>query len=75
VTTEERDEQLEEMKARRRRERWNALLTPFITLASIVVSVSLLMYLIRSCGERNAQNPGVPRLPMQRMPSPPDSPK
>jgi hypothetical protein len=75
VTTEERDEQLEEMKARRRRERWNAFLTPFITLASIVVSVSLLMYLIKSCGERNPQNPGVPRLPMQRMPSPPESPK
>ena len=75
MTPEERDEQLEEMKARRRRERWNALLTPFITLASIVVSVSLLMYLIKSCGERNPQNPGVPRLPMQRMPSPPESPK
>jgi hypothetical protein len=75
VTTEERDEQLEERKARRRRERWNAFLTPFITLASIVVSVSLLMYLIKSCGERNPQNPGVPRLPMQRMPSPPESPK
>jgi hypothetical protein len=75
MTPEEREERLAEMKARRRRERWSAFLTPFITLMSIVLSVSLLMYLIKSCGERNPQSPGVPRVPIQRMPNPPASPK
>ena len=71
MTPEETQARLEELKARRRRERWNAFMTPFITLTSIVVSVTLLMYLIRSCNERNPQNPGTPRLPIQRMPEPP----
>ena len=75
MTPEETRERLEELKARRRRERWNAFMTPFITIASIVISVSLLMYLIRSCSERNPQNPGGPRLPIQRMPDPPAPPK
>jgi hypothetical protein len=75
MTAQEKDEILAEIKARRRRERWNALLTPFITLASIVVSVSMLMFLIQTCQERNPQSPGIPRLPIQRMPEPPQPAK
>lgn len=74
MTPEEKAERLAELKARRRRERWSAFMTPFITLTSIVVSVSLLMYLVKSCGERYPQNRGVPRLPIQRMPDPPVQP-
>ena len=75
MTPEEKAERLAELKERRRRERWGALLKPFITLASIVISVSLLMYMIKSCGERYPQNQGRPRLPIQRMPDPPTPPK
>ena len=75
MTPEEKAERLAELKERRRRERWGALLKPFITLASIVISVSLLMYMIKSCGERYPQNQGRPRLPIQRMPDPPAPPK
>jgi hypothetical protein len=71
MTPEEKAERLAELRARRRSERWRALLRPFITLASIVISVSLLMYMIKSCGERYPQNQGKPRLPIQRMPDPP----
>jgi hypothetical protein len=71
MTPEEKAERLAEIRARRRSERWSALLRPFITLASIVISVSLLMYMIKSCGERYPQNQGRPRLPIQRMPDPP----
>jgi hypothetical protein len=71
MTPEEKAERLAELKERRRRERWSAFLRPFITLASIVISVSLLMYMIKSCGERYPQNQGRPRLPIQRMPEPP----
>lgn len=58
----------EELKAKRRRERWNALLTPFITLASIVLSVSMLMFLIKACNERMAQKPAMPPRPFQQAP-------
>jgi len=68
---EKKDEISEQIKAQRRRERWNALLTPFITLASIVISVGMLMFLIQTCQERNPQKPGTPRLPIQKMPEPP----
>ena len=71
MTPEETQERLEELKARRRRERWSAFMTPFITLTSIVISVSALMFLIKTCNERYPQNRGVPRLPIQRMPDPP----
>jgi hypothetical protein len=40
------------MKRRRRRERWWAFLTPLITLGSLVISIGLLMFSIRACGER-----------------------
>lgn len=69
----ENDPILEEIKAQRRRERWNALLTPFIMLASIVISVGMLMFLIQTCQERNPQKPGF-RLPIQKMPEPPKPP-
>ncbi len=55
----------------RRRRRWLAFLTPLITLGSIVISVAMLMALIKSCSDRNPQNPGGPRLPIQRMPTEP----
>jgi hypothetical protein len=71
MTPEEKAERLAELKERRRRARWGAFLKPFITLASIVISVSLLMYMIKSCGERYPQSQGRPRLPIQRMPDPP----
>ena len=74
MTPEEKEERLAELREMRRRERWSAFLRPLITLASIVISVSLLMYMIKSCGERNPQGPG-PRLPIQRMPEPPAPPK
>jgi hypothetical protein len=74
MTPEEKEERLAELRARRRSERWSAFLRPFITLASIVISVSLLMYMIKSCNERNPQNPGI-RTPIQRMPTPPAPPR
>ncbi|OGQ81549.1 MAG: hypothetical protein A3F90_08390 [Deltaproteobacteria bacterium RIFCSPLOWO2_12_FULL_60_19] len=58
-------EELEALKAKRRQERWSAFLTPFITLASIVISISLLMFFIKTCSERHPQRPGIPRTPMQ----------
>ncbi|MGE5303169.1 MAG: hypothetical protein ACM3TN_07545 [Alphaproteobacteria bacterium] len=50
-------EVIEEIKRRRRRERWNAFLTPFITLASIVVSIGVLMFFMKACQERFPQSP------------------
>ena len=43
---------LEEVREERRRARWSAFWTPFITLASIVGSVGLLMFLVRACQDR-----------------------
>jgi len=43
---------LEELREERRRARWNAFWTPFITLTSIVCSVGLLMFLVRACQDR-----------------------
>lgn len=53
---------LEELREERRRARWSAFWTPFITLASIVSSVGLLMFLIRACQDR---------LPFPLQPGPP----
>lgn len=46
---------LEELLEERRRARWSAFWTPFITLASIVVSVGMLMFFARTCRERLPQ--------------------
>lgn len=46
------DEIQQEINRRRRQARWNAFLTPMITLASIVISIGLLMFFIRTCQER-----------------------
>ena len=46
---------LEELRAERRRERWKAFLTPLITMASLVGSVALVMYMLKSCSERFPQ--------------------
>lgn len=47
-----RDEIQEEIQRRRQQARWNAFLTPIITLASIVISIGLLMFFIKTCQER-----------------------
>ncbi len=60
-------EAIDEIKRKRRRERWKAFLTPFITLASVVVSIGLLMFFMKACQERFPQNP----LLKQRSPSRP----
>jgi len=60
-------EAIDEIKRKRRRERWNAFLTPFITLASVVLSIGLLMFFMKACQERFPQNP----LLKQRSPSRP----
>jgi hypothetical protein len=43
---------LEDLREERRRARWSAFWTPFITLASIVSSVGLLMFFVRACQDR-----------------------
>jgi hypothetical protein len=43
---------LEDFKAERRRRRWGYVLTPFFTLASIVVSVGMLMFFGKACQDR-----------------------
>jgi len=53
----ELQERLEKLKAKRRRERWQAFLSPLITLGSIVVSVGMVMYMLKSCSERFPQMP------------------
>lgn len=60
----------EELRVERRRARWQAFWTPFITLASIVISVGMLMYFARACRERFPQftPPGTPA-PMKNQPA------
>jgi hypothetical protein len=48
---------VEELKRRRRHERRSAFLTPLITLASIVVSIGLLMFIVRTYEQRVPHNP------------------
>ena len=50
----------EDIKEERRRQRWNWFWTPFITLASVVSSVAMLMMLIQTCQQRNLPIPLVP---------------
>lgn len=65
----ELQERLEKLKAKRRRERWQAFLSPLITLGSIVVSVGMIMYMLKSCSERSGQPPALQPRPFQ--PAPP----
>jgi len=44
---------LEEIQAERRRQRWGYFWTPFITMASVVSSIGMLMFLVKSCQEKN----------------------
>jgi hypothetical protein len=60
---------MEALRAKRRQERWSAFLTPFITIASIVIAVSLAMYFIKACSERHPRSPGLQPRPTQ--PAPP----
>jgi hypothetical protein len=46
----------EDYKAERRRRRWGYVLTPFITLASIVFSVGMLMFFGKACQDRIPAN-------------------
>jgi hypothetical protein len=50
------EEAIEQIKRKRRRERWSAFLTPLITLASIVLSIGLLMFFMKACQERFPQS-------------------
>ena len=43
---------LEDYKSERRRERWGYFLMPFFTIASIVVSVGMLMFFGKACQDR-----------------------
>jgi hypothetical protein len=52
---------VEEIKRRRRRERWSAFLTPIITLASVVISIGFMMFFIRTCEQRFPRNPLFPQ--------------
>jgi hypothetical protein len=42
----------EEIREERRRERWRAILTPWITMGSVVASVAMIMALIKNCSDR-----------------------
>jgi hypothetical protein len=50
-------ESLAAFRERRRRERWNAFFTPFLTLTSIVVAVALALSLVKACQERFPNSP------------------
>jgi hypothetical protein len=50
----------EDIKEERRRQRWNWFWTPFITLASVVSSVAMLMMLIQTCQQGNLPAPILP---------------
>lgn len=58
---------LEELRAQRRRKRWQAFLTPLITLTSIVASVAMLMYMLKSCSQAPPRMPTIRQVP----PAPP----
>jgi len=68
-TEQPRDEIQEEIRRRQQQARWNAFLTPMITLASIVISIGLLMFFIRTCQERFPEAPRFYETP--KRPSPP----
>ena len=68
MTPEERAERLAELRERRRRDRWRALLMPFVTLTLFLVAISFSMYLIKGCQERTGVQP---RVPIQKEPVPP----
>lgn len=53
----------EELRAKRRHERWKAFLTPLITLTSIVASVAMLMYMLKSCSEAPPRVPTIRQVP------------
>ena len=62
---------LAERREERRRARWNAFSRPFITLASLVGSVALLMFLAQTCRERFPQfSPPHTTAPIGNRPAP-----
>ena len=68
LTPEEREERLAELRERRRRDRWRALLMPFITLSLFLIAISFCLYLVKGCQERSGIQP---RMPIQKEPVPP----
>jgi hypothetical protein len=64
----------EDIKEERRRQRWNWFWTPFITLASVVSSVAMLMMLIQTCQQRNLPIPLVPPTSPLHQPAPAQPP-
>ena len=64
----------EDIKEERRRQRWNWFWTPFITLASVVSSVAMLMMLIQTCQQRNLPIPLVPPTSPLHQPGPDKAP-
>jgi hypothetical protein len=69
-----RQKSLEEIREERRRERWNAFWTPFITMASVVSSVAMLMFLVKTCQERNLPAPILPPTSPLTRPGPAGAP-
>lgn len=59
----------EQLRAERRRGRWQAFLGPLITLTSIVASIAMLMYMLKSCSE------APPRVPTIRQTPPAPAPR
>jgi hypothetical protein len=64
----------EDIKEERRRQRWNWFWTPFITLASVVSSIAMLMMLIQTCQQRNLPIPLVPPTSPLHQPGPDRAP-
>jgi hypothetical protein len=64
----------EDIREERRRARWNAFWTPFITLTALVSSVAMLMLLIQTCQERNLPVPLLPPTSPLNRPSPSTAP-
>lgn len=64
----------ENLKEERSRQRWNWFWTPFITLASIVGSIAMLMMLVQTCQERNLPIPLLPPTSPLHQPGPSNIP-
>jgi hypothetical protein len=47
----------EQIREERRRERWKALIIPWVYLGSIVASIAMFMAFLKSCSERFPQIP------------------
>jgi hypothetical protein len=66
---------LDEYKAERRRERWGYFLMPFFTIASIVVSVGMLMFFGKACQDRIPADAPLRTAPMFKQYNQPQKPE